>query len=567
MKAVKYIVVLLFLSMHSFAQIINKVEYFVDTDPGFGNATDVPVTAAANITNLLIPVDISALTKGFHNVYLRSKDDAGKWSLTRRWMFVKDVVAVNVNKLEYFIDTDPGFGSGTDVTISAGSNITNVVIPINISALSKGFHTIYLRSKDDAGTWSLTNRWIFVKDIAAVNANKFEYFVDTDPGFGNATNVTITPGNNISNLAIPVDISALSKGFHTIYLRSKDDAGNWSLTNRWTFVKDLTPANVNKAEYFVDTDPGFGNAINVLVTAGTNIANVAIPIDISSLSMGVHNIYLRTKDVNGTWGLTNRWLFFKDIAQANFQGGEYFFDTDPGFGNGTDIPFGGGLGTNISDFAFAAPLTGLPNGLHYLFIRTKELNGKWSLTNVIQFDKQVPLPVKLIYFNVKAEGKKAHLSWQTATEQNSDRFDIERSVDGLHFEKIGWVKAAGNSTSHIDYNYFDMSPKKGINYYRLKEVDIDNRLQLSEIKTAHFGDDIVFALYNNPTNGSDLKLTVNLLPSILSVFDVSGRKVKEMNITTSSNSLSVAGLASGTYLAVLNKDGKVIGVEKFVVNK
>jgi hypothetical protein len=568
MKAVKYIVVLLFLSIHSFAQTINKVEYFVDTDPGFGNATDVPVAAAANITNLLIPVDISALTKGFHNVYLRSKDDAGKWSLTRRWMFVKDIVAVNVNKLEYFIDTDPGFGSGTDVSISAGSNITNVAIPINITALSKGFHTIYLRSKDDAGTWSLTNRWMFVKDIAAINANKFEYFVDTDPGFGNATNVTITPGNNISNLAIPVDVSALSKGFHTIYLRSKDDAGNWCLTNRWVFVKDFAPANVNKAEYFVDTDPGFGNATDVPVTAGSNIANVAIPVDISSLSKGVHNIYLRTKDINGIWSLTNRWLFFKDIAQDNFQGGEYFFDTDPGFGNGTAIPFGGGLGTNISDFSFAAPLTGLPNGLHYLFIRTKELNGKWSLTNVIQFLKDVPLPVKLVYFNVKAEGKKAHLSWQTATEQNSDRFDIERSTDGFRFEKIGQVKAAGNSTSHIDYNYFDQGPKKGINYYRLKEVDIDNSFEFSEIKTAHFGDDVfVFALYNNPTNGSDLKLAVNLLPSVLSVFDVSGRKVKEMNITISSNSLSVAGLASGTYLAVLNKDGKVIGVEKFVVNR
>lgn len=83
--------------------------------------------------------------------------------------------------------------------------------------------------------------------------------------------------------------------------------------------------------------------------------------------MGVHNIYLRTKDLNGTWSLTNRWLFFKDKAQDNFSGGEYFFDTDPGFGNGTAIPFGSGLGTNISDFSFGASLAGLPNGLHYLY--------------------------------------------------------------------------------------------------------------------------------------------------------------------------------------------------------
>jgi hypothetical protein len=569
MKAIKHITVLsfLFMSMHLFAQTINKVEYFVDTDPGFGSGTNVSITAAANIPNLLISVDIAALSKGFHNVYLRSKDDAGNWSLTRRWMFVKDNLAVNVNKLEYFVDTDPGFGNATDVSITPGSNVTNIAVPIDVTALSKGFHNIYLRSKDDAGTWSLTRRWMFVKDNAAVNTNKFEYFIDTDPGFGNATDVSVTPANNIANLVIPVDISALSKGFHTIYLRSKDDAGSWSLTNRWMFVKELAAANVNKAEYFIDTDPGFGNATDVPVTAGTNIANVAIPINISALSMGVHNIYLRTKDINGTWSLTNRWLFFKDIAQNNLQGGEYFFDTDPGFGNGTPIPFGGGLGTNVSDFSFGASLAGLPNGLHYLFIRTKEVNGKWSLTNVIQFLKDIPLPITLVYFNVKAEGKKAHLSWQTATEQNSDRFEIERSIDGLRFEKIGSVKAAGNSTTRIDYSFFDLAPKKGINYYRLKEVDIDNSFEFSEIKTAQFGDDVLFALYNNPTNGADIKVNTNASPSTLTVFDASGRKVKEVMMTSSNYSLSVAGFANGTYLAVLNKDGKVIAVEKFVVNR
>lgn len=472
-----------------------------------------------------------------------------------------------INRVEYFVDTDPGFGNATSVSITAAANITNLPVPVDISGLSKGFHNVYLRSKDDAGKWSLTSRWMFVKENLAVNANKLEYFIDADPGFGNATDIPVTPGNNIANLAIPVDLSALTKGFHIIYLRSKDDAGTWSLTNRWIFVKDFATANVNKAEYFIDTDPGFGNAADVSVSPGNNIANIAIPIDISSLSKGVHIIYLRTKDLNGTWSLTNRWLFFKDIAQDNLQSGEYFFDTDPGFGNGTAIPFGTGLGTSVSDLSFGASLFGIPNGIHYLFVRTKEANGKWSLTNVLQFDKNEPLPVKLIYFNAIAEGKKAHLIWQTATEQNSDRFDIERSADGLQFEKIGWVKAAGNSTSHIDYNYFDQAPKKGINYYRLKEVDIDNRFEFSETKTVRFGDDILFALYNNPTNGSDMKLAVNLFPSVLSVFDASGRKVKEVNITTSSSSLSVAGIASGTYLAVLNKDGKVIGVEKFVVNR
>jgi len=225
MKVVKHITVWVFLllSMQLCAQTINKVEYFVDTDPGFGSGTNVSITAASNISNLLVAVDISALPKGFHNVYLRSKDDAGNWSLTRRWMFVKDNIAANVNKLEYFVDTDPGFGNATDVSVTPGSNIANLAIPVDISALSKGFHNIYLRSKDNAGIWSLTRRWMFVKDFAPANVNKAEYFVDSDPGFGNATDVPVTAGNNISNIGIPIGISALSNGVHLIYLIKKDN--------------------------------------------------------------------------------------------------------------------------------------------------------------------------------------------------------------------------------------------------------------------------------------------------------------------------------------------------------
>jgi Secretion system C-terminal sorting domain len=475
--------------------------------------------------------------------------------------------AQTINKVEYFIDTDPGFGNGTDVAVTAAANIPDLLIPVDISALTKGFHNVYLRSRNDAGNWSLTNRWMFVKDVLAAAANKLEYFIDTDPGFGNGTDVTITPSGNIANLLIPVDITSLSRGFHSIYLRSKDDAGNWSLTNRWLFVKDIISAAVDKFEFFIDTDPGFGNGTDVTVASSGNIADLLIPIDISSLSPGFHNIYLRSKGNSGNWSLTNRWLFFKDILQNNVQGGEYFFDTDPGFGNGTAIPYAGPLGTNVADFSFAANIAGLPNGNHHLFIRTREENGKWSLTNVLPFLKDVSLPVTLLNFYVKAENKKAHLFWQTATEQNSDRFEIERSINGLHFEKIGSVKAAGNSTIRIDYSFFDLTPKKGINYYRLKEVDIDNSLQYSEIRTAQFGNDVLFALYNNPTNGTGIKVNTNTFPATLSVFDASGRKVKEVNITSNSYSLSVAGFANGTYLAVLNKEGKVIAVEKFVVNR
>ncbi len=566
-KQVGLIALLLLLLKNGVTQNISRIEYFINTDPGFGNATSISFSPSGNISNLFFSPDISPLAKGLHHLYIRSQDDAGVWSLTNHWVFVKDVVSGNVTKLEYFIDTDPGFGSGINIAFSPSANVSNLLISPDISSLAKGIHTLFIRSLDDAGKWTLTNRWMFLKEVVPGNLAKLEYFIDTDPGFGNATDVPVAAAANVAGLLIPIDVSALSIGMHSIFLRSRDDAGNWSLTNRWLFLKDLAPANVTKAEFFIDTDPGFGNATDVAVSPALNISNITIPVDVTALSRGMHTIYLRTKDLSGRWSLTNRWLFVKDIAQDNFASGEYFFDTDPGFGNGTTIPFGSPLGTNIADFAFAANLAGLPNGAHYLFVRTREANGKWSLTNVIQFDKNIPLPVKLLFFDVQAEGKKAHLTWRTATEQNSDRFEIERSINGVHFEKIGSVKAAGYSNVHIDYSFYDVTPKKGINYYRLKEVDIDNSVQLSETKTVRFGDDQDFSLYNNPTNGADLKVKTNILPASLLIFDAGGKKIKEINLTTGVYSLSVTDLVSGTYLAVLNKEGKVLAVEKFIVQK
>ncbi len=145
--------------------------------------------------------------------------------------------AANINRLEYYIDTDPGMGLATAISITAATNISNATVTIPLTALSGGIHNLVVRSRDANGSWSLNNIVAFVKPQATVAApalariNKIEYFVDTDPGIGLATNVVITNDTSKINQAIAVNTTGLSNGSHNVFVRSRDSVGRWSLTH------------------------------------------------------------------------------------------------------------------------------------------------------------------------------------------------------------------------------------------------------------------------------------------------------------------------------------------------
>jgi hypothetical protein len=113
-----------------------------------------------------------------------------------------------------------------------------------------------------------------------------------------------------------------------------------------------------------------------------------------------------------------------------------------------------------------------------------------------------PLPFQLIDFTVQENQDRIQLSWKTTMEENCANFNVMRSEDGIHFDKIGVVPAHGHSNSPIAYHYTDFLPlAKGIYYYKLIENDLDGKSQASKIVVMSFEEKNDIHLFPNPNFG------------------------------------------------------------------
>ncbi len=551
---------------------ITAAEFFVDTDPGVGNGVAItPITAGANPT-FVVTIPTTSLATGFHFVAIRTKDAQGRWGLFENRSFYISSSTTNVGNItaaEFFVDTDPGVGNGAPITpITAGANPT-FVATIPTTSLAAGFHFVAIRTKDAQGKWGLfENRGFYISSSTTNvgNITAAEFFVDADPGVGNGTAITpITAGVNPTFVAT-IPTTSLAAGFHFVAIRTKDAQGKWGLyENRGFYISTSTTnvGNIAAAEFFIDTDPGVGNGTAISPSpTGSNPTFVAT-IPTTSLAAGFHFVAIRTKDAQGKWGLFENRGFYISTQTTNSTGmtnAEYFIDTDPGLGNGTPftIPAGQSFSQN-----FILPIpAGTPNGNHFIAIRVKN---SWGLFAFDTITVSGVVPLNLLSFDAFKNKNKVSLKWKTTNEINTSHFDIERSSDGVSFIKIGKVNSV-NATGINNYTYEDEQPYKGLNFYRLKQVDIDGRFTYSNINKVmfeSFGDAIT--IYPNPAKdfiqfdyaGKQKTVLINL-------FDMQGRLIKT---TTVANvlplKLNIENLAKGKYVVQLS-DGEIIALGSFI---
>ena len=298
-----------------------------------------------------------------------------------------------------------------------------------------------------------------------------EYFWDTDPGEGSATAITAADGNFDEVLETVLQNTATipaTAGFHTFGIRLKDNTGVWGPVFR-NVVHTGNPnvanyATVAEAEYFWDTDPGEGNGTALNAEDG-NFNSVLESVMQNTTSLpadtGLHKFGFRIKDNSGVWGPafinivhtgTPATISYQTLEEA-----EYFWDTDPGEGNGIPLPAADGSFNNVIENILKSDINIVnPLGFHRINVRVKDNQGVWGPVfvnviyneNVLSVDPHntaenyyfIPNPAtSVIRFNkdiqsvvvVDLNGRQI-----TASVSNSNEVNIEGLAIGTYILKV-----------------------------------------------------------------------------------------------------------------------------------
>jgi hypothetical protein len=438
---------------------------------------------------------------------------------------------------DFTLNNNSVFDAG-NTTGTTATNITYVNVGGNVSVAP----TATLQRTNQSATPGTVVTFIFNGTGAqtatfGLTAGPLNYTINNAAGVTLATNITvngiltfttgnITTGNNTVIISSTGSVVASASGWVAGNLQKNIATGATAATFEVGGPLNYRPVTV-----------AFGN----VTTAGDLKATV-------SQTAGDHPQIATSginaaKSVNRFWTLTNSGVVF-DNYSANFTFVAADVDAGANTANFSVRKYSGS--------AWSSTTTGT---------QTATSTQATGLTSFSDFaiGEVTPFSVALSNFRGEQAGTINKLLWNTATENNNKRFEIERSADGVRFTSVAFVATKadkGNSTSALGYNYDDERALAGNNYYRLKQIDNDGKYNYSNVVllSRKVTDITLSALYPNPTKA---ELNVKIISPraeklTVIITDLTGKVIRQIavNVIAGDNvkQLNVASLATGSYV-------------------
>jgi extracellular elastinolytic metalloproteinase len=190
-------------------------------------------------------------------------------------------------------------------------------------------------------------------------------------------------------------------------------------------------------------------------------------------------------------------------------------------------------------------------------------NAVVGTSSIVTFLTPKPLPVELVRFEARWQSGRSLLEWATASEKDTDKFVVERSLDGATWVALGTVAAAGNSVRPLEYRWLDagaLALPAGLLYYRLRQLDFDGTFHFSPPRSVvrpGAAEALVLTARPNPGSGKELHLRLTApetqSKATLTLLDATGRELWHETVPLTAGSAAVdwpraAELRAGLYL-------------------
>ncbi len=405
-----------------------QVEYFYDTVPAYGEGIQYTAfTPGTTVTVNNAQLSAAGVTDGYHRLGLRAKAGGpnGWWSP----VYWQDVLVngAGVAQVEYFYDEVPAYGAGIQYTaFTPGATVSIDNAQLSAAGISDGYHRLGLRAKAGGpnGRWSP----VYWHDVLVNGAGvvQVEYFYDEVPAYGQGIQYTaFSAGTTVTVNNAQLSATGISDGYHRLGLRAKASGpnGQWSPVY-WQQVL-VNGAGITQVEYYWDdAHPAYGAATPLTgFTPGSLVTVNAAQISTAGLATGVHRLALRARTGNGQWSAT---YFHEVFVGQGADYAEYYWDSDPGYGQATPIAFTPGeeVLVNLSDIAVPTS-----DGLHSLCIRARA--GKmWSPTYVKTYCN-APTPMfSLIGSDTVCQGEQIIILDETEGASELTQYSWDMQSDG-----------------------------------------------------------------------------------------------------------------------------------------